>query len=543
VSEAAALSPDPRLAALAATAWTLDPPPPSEMKHIMRDEAGTLLDGLLVRLARGRGALEVAIGEGLDALAVGDRVLRLGYSGIGDYARERLGVAASTADKLARLSRALRERPLLRAAVRAGEVSARKAETVLPVARGEDEAAWVARARGETVRALAAAVKEATGRAEEDDEAWERVALGLSAAQRAKLDEALELAGEHLGAGSPRWQRLEAICSEFLGAHPDPEEEPPPRSAASALDGWLEGAKAWVEQEYRQWEFLERVEPFPAPDEEPADAKTDPFLLDEDLRRLAALRDRWDEVFGHVAMLLRMCGLWRDMQFASFGHYCVERLGMAERTVAQRISLERKLYDLPALRGALKAGRISYEKARLVARVADASSVEGWIERARRAPCLALRRELEAAGEAQMCARGALVLRVPATVAGLVEAAFRAARAQRWLTDGECVERIAAHFVETWTVKRRNTVQRRVMARDGGRCQVPGCSRAAAHAHHVLFRSLGGNDEATNLVGLCAAHHLHGVHLGWVRVHGRAPQGLTWQLGVRAARAPLDVYA
>jgi hypothetical protein len=105
------------------------------------------------------------------------------------------------------------------------------------------------------------------------------------------------------------------------------------------------------------------------------------------------------------------------------------------------------------------------------------------------------------------------------------------------------VERIAAHFVETWTVKRRNTVQRRVMARDGGRCQVPGCSRAAAHAHHVLFRSLGGNDEATNLVGLCAAHHLHGVHLGWVRVHGRAPQGLTWQLGVRAARAPLDVYA
>jgi hypothetical protein len=79
------------------------------------------------------------------------------------------------------------------------------------------------------------------------------------------------------------------------------------------------------------------------------------------------------------------------------------------------------------------------------------------------------------------------------------------------------------------------------MTRDGGRCQVPGCSRAAAHAHHVLFRSLGGNDEATNLVGLCAAHHLHGVHLGWVRVHGKAPEGLTWQLGVRAG-VPLETF-
>src|SRR6266446_6127824 len=33
---------------------------------------------------------------------MGDRVLRLGYSGIGDYARERLGIAASTARKIAR---------------------------------------------------------------------------------------------------------------------------------------------------------------------------------------------------------------------------------------------------------------------------------------------------------------------------------------------------------------------------------------------------------------------------------------------------------
>jgi hypothetical protein len=351
--------------------------------------------------------------------------------------------------------------------------------------------------------------------------------------------------GEALGVGAPRWQRLEAICSEFLGAHPDPADEPPERSAASALGEpvdrrWLEEVKEALEQEYRQWEFLERVEPLAAPAVGGGDdplGRDDPFRLDEELRRLAALRDRWDAVFGHVAMLLRLCGLWRDMKFASFGHYCVERLGMAERTVAQRISLERRLYELPALRAALSEGRISYEKARLVARVADEATAERWIERARGTPCLALRREIEAAEEAQMCARGSLVLRVPARVAGLVEAAFRAARADGWLSDGECLVRICAHFVETWKVKRRSTVQRRVLARDRGLCQVPGCSRAAAHAHHVLFRSAGGADEAENLVSLCAAHHLHGAHLGWVRVFGKAPDGLTWQLGVRGGEA------
>src|SRR4051794_18280127 len=74
-----------------------------------------------------------------------------------DYARERLGIAASTAQKMARLSRQLRDLPLLRAAVCAGEVSTRAAEAVVPVAKGEHEAAWVARARHDTVRGLKAA--------------------------------------------------------------------------------------------------------------------------------------------------------------------------------------------------------------------------------------------------------------------------------------------------------------------------------------------------------------------------------------------------
>jgi hypothetical protein len=234
------------------------------------------------------------------------------------------------------------------------------------------------------------------------------------------------------------------------------------------------------------------------------------------------------------------------MGFASFGHYATERLGMAERTVAQRTALERRFYALPKMRAALRAGRISYEKARLVASVADEASLEAWIVHAERCTCVALRREIEAREDAQMCARRSFAVRVPRRVGVLVAAAFRAAREAegRWIPPGECLVRVAAHFIGTWkdAVPERRSRASRAISRDGGACQVPGCSRAAAHAHHVVFRSAGGSDDVANLVSICAAHHLHGVHAGHVRVSGRAPDALTWELGIGYDGAPLQVF-
>lgn len=523
------------LDALAAEAWALAPVPRHERKGLLRDEAALLLDGLLVRVARGRGALDVALGEGLCSLSVGDRVLRLGFSCLGDYSRERLGIAGSTAQKMARLARALRDRPRLRFAVHAGEVSARKAETILPVALGDDEGAWVTRARGETIRALAAAVKAARGIELETDESWERVTLPVGPEERATFDEAMALAGKLLGAAAPKWQRLEAICEEFLGAHPLLDGD----AAAPLLDHQpvsevLEAARVWLEEETRNWSFLEPFEPVPALVGEALDA-AGVTQLDAELRRLAAMRARWDELVGHLAQLLKSCGLWRDLRFASFGHYCSERLGLSERAVGQRIALERRLYDLPTLRAAMRDGRLSYEKARLVASCADDQTVDAWITRAQGFTCVALSREVESFDEAQMCARGEVSLRLPERVGALLDSALQAARlaAERPLRPGEALQLVAQHFIDTWKrlFATRNTVQKRVLARDRGLCQVPGCSRAALHVHHVTFRSHGGGDEPGNLVSLCAAHHLHGVHVGSVRVTGRAPWGLRWTLG------------
>jgi hypothetical protein len=377
----------------------------------------------------------------------------------------------------------------------------------------------------------------AGGAEPEEEEQWERLSFPVSAQTRATLDEALAVAGKLLGATSPRWRRLDAICSEFLGAHPHEGGEGTDSQGAPATDHLsvgegLEEVKAWLERETENWAFLERIPALPAHGVSEADGSLDPFQLDAELRRLSRMRERWDELLGHLAMLLRSCGLWRDMQFVSFDHYCAERLGMATRTVSQRIALARKLYDLPALRAAMREGRLSYEKARLVARCATETDEAEWIERASQLPCISLAREVDALDDSQMCADGELRLRLPARVGSLLDDALRAARAAhgRWLALDECLRRVAQHFIDTWRpqLEQRNTVQKRVLARDRDLCQVPGCSRAALHVHHIRFRSRGGDDAPANLTSLCAAHHLHGVHRGWIRVTGRAPHALRW---------------
>jgi hypothetical protein len=234
---------DARLDALASAAAILDWPFPRERDDATCREAAQVVDALLVRVARGRGAVDVVLGEGLATLGSGSPVLDFGYSGAGDYAREVLGIAASTAQKMIRFAKALRERPLLRAAVWSGEVTLRAAEAVLPRARGDDEAAWVERARTQTVRALKAAVTTdglAPGRnapeecPEDEDEKWTRMRVRLTPEQRATLDEALELVRKVEGATVPKWRLVASLCEEYLGAHELPDGVMPDAFAPGA---------------------------------------------------------------------------------------------------------------------------------------------------------------------------------------------------------------------------------------------------------------------------------------------------------------------
>jgi hypothetical protein len=81
-----------------------------------------------------------------------------------------------------------------------------------------------------------------------------------------------------------------------------------------------------------------------------------------------------------------------------------------------------------------------------------------------------------------------------------------------------------------------------LLARDGYECAAPGClARGGLAVHHVVFRSRGGSDRPENRTTLCAVHHRIGVHRGWIRCEGEAPDAITWRLPVAAFRGDVRI--
>jgi len=83
----------------------------------------------------------------------------------------------------------------------------------------------------------------------------------------------------------------------------------------------------------------------------------------------------------------------------------------------------------------------------------------------------------------------------------------------------------------------------RILERDGFTCTVPGChSRRNLNEHHVVFRSAGGGEDESNRTTVCFEHHIEGIHQQLIRCRGQAPDGLLWELGLRAGGEPLVSY-
>jgi len=91
-------------------------------------------------------------------------------------------------------------------------------------------------------------------------------------------------------------------------------------------------------------------------------------------------------------------------------------------------------------------------------------------------------------------------------------------------------------LIDTWRaqLKQANTLQRRVRARDRHFLPGPGLQQGggARAPHQPPFRR-EESDDPKNLVSLCAAHHLCGIHGGRMRVTGTAPDKLVWEFGLR----------
>ncbi|MHC4550856.1 MAG: HNH endonuclease [Planctomycetota bacterium] len=242
---------------------------------------------------------------------------------------------------------------------------------------------------------------------------------------------------------------------------------------------------------------------------------------------------------------------WRVLGYRSLEEYCRERLGGSARSVRQRVWLERRMEALPELRDALTAGRLTYSKALLVAKDATPGTAADRIREAAATTWQQLERESTAREELRNRAAGVRRLWGPQDAAQTVVDAITSAQAWSKTARGEDIDAgealavVADHFVAVWTEhlpRRRMPKERRqVLMRHGGLCAVPGCSRPAEHVHHVTFRSRGGSDDPANEVAVCAVHHLHGIHRGYLTVAGRAGERLVWRLGTSEA-VPLEEW-
>jgi hypothetical protein len=287
----------------------------------------------------------------------------------------------------------------------------------------------------------------------------------------------------------------------------------------------------------------------------------DPRELDARLCRAAALEQR---LLAEIARLLLALAQARGpfaLGFRSLDAYARERLGLSPRKARALVRVERACALAPAFRAAWHAGRITGSQAQALVPLVLAPGSEpfhaAWIERAAQVTVRRLGDDVEhvlVSGRfdpalllelpdltdlpegVQIGARpmgggetDVWVANVPADVGRLFRACLCSVARRLNSSPGAALDAMFRHCIDTWWVSTPR--EHRVFARDGWRCTVPGCtSQRNLHAHHVLFRSAGGGDDLANLTSLCAAHHQRGVHAGVIRITGRAPGALVFEL-------------
>lgn len=84
-----------------------------------------------------------------------------------------------------------------------------------------------------------------------------------------------------------------------------------------------------------------------------------------------------------------------------------------------------------------------------------------------------------------------------------------------------------------WLARHRDAppAEDRLLERDDYRCQAPGCgARRGLEVHHIVPRAQGGSHAVANRITLCHWHHHRGIHTGLIRLTGRAPDRLHWEM-------------
>jgi hypothetical protein len=118
--------------------------------------------------------------------------------------------------------------------------------------------------------------------------------------------------------------------------------------------------------------------------------------LDARIRHYSAELASRDLFFGRVAERFLMLRGWQALGFCSEAHYARERLGMSRASLRSKVSLARRSRGRDHVVDALQQGRIGFEAAQLLARIATADTEQAWVERATRRTFKHLREEVQA---------------------------------------------------------------------------------------------------------------------------------------------------
>jgi hypothetical protein len=200
-------------------------PPEAHGRGFSPHDSALVLDGHLRRLACQNARCRGVLGRLARKFLARRGHHELGFARLGDYARERLGLSARELQSLAAVSAGLDGLPSIRGAFASGDLSWSQARLLVGVATPDTERDWLRRARGRTVRALAACIREGAARASDegdgdDDEPRARFRLRcptrLVRLWRDVVELARRMAGDHLTLG----QAAEAIAAEGLAARP-----------------------------------------------------------------------------------------------------------------------------------------------------------------------------------------------------------------------------------------------------------------------------------------------------------------------------------
>jgi hypothetical protein len=464
-------------------------------------------DGRLRELVASRAQVRPVLGALAAALLSRRGFEPLGFRCLGDWSRERLGVGARAVREWARVWRALEELPLLREAVRSGEVSWTVARLIVSIATPENEAACLETVRGRTVRAVemllraVAPVDGSPGEPEREDRVPVHVACSPRVAT--KWAAALELARRVTGEELSTWECAEAIAAECvsaaggafgpalekqgsfpgargpaaLAAGREGQVRPPPRpdeDAESGLRTEVWPRLRWKVPPSKQGEQLARLTR--------GLEECSPGELDRRLRTAMAWLQQVDFEIGRMLRHVLERKLYRELGFECFERYVEERLDLSPRTARRLVRLARAEHGAPAVASAFREGRITLLQAEVLLRGEKPEAVE-----------MALRVTLRRLEEEVL--PGRVAFWAPREVGALFEA----------LVARLGLEAVLDHAIATWLEAGAQFEDYADFGRDGYRCTVPGCTaRRNLQSHHIRFRSAGGGRTCRGIGRRCA---------------------------------------